>query len=229
MAEDSLAKNKISVSTQDYLNISEIKDGTLVMKDGTLRAVLLVSSINFSLKSEDEQQAVIGAYISFLNNIDFPLQIVIQSRELDIGNYLDYLKQKEKEQMNKLLKAQTSEYIEYIRDLTSLGQIMNKRFYVIVPYDPLNDKRKGFFSSLREAFRPATVIKLKEKTFFQYQELLERRLESVAGGLESMGLAVARLDTQSLIELFYKTYNPETAKNQDLTTLDKIRLDKQSL
>ncbi len=225
MPEKSPAKNKINVSTQQYLGIAEIKDNTVVMKDGTLRAVLLVSSINFALKSEDEQNAVIDAYVRFLNNLSFTLQIVIQSRELDIDNYLEYLKTKEKEQMNKLLKVQTADYIEYIKELTSLGKIMNKRFYVVVPYDPMTDKHKSFFSLLSEALRPATIIKLKDKTFKTYQEMLGRRINSVVGGLESLGVAVARLDTQSLIELYYKTYNPETAKNQELTDLDKIRVE----
>jgi len=218
------AKNSF-VSTQQYLDIAEIKDNTVVMKDGTLRAVLLVSSINFALKSEDEQNAVIDAYIRFLNNLSFTLQIVIQSRELDIDNYLEYLKSKEKEQINKLLKVQTADYMEYIKELTSLGRIMNKRFYIVVPYDPLTDKHKSFFNSITEALKPATVIKLKEKTFIKYQEMLNRRVESVTGGLESMGVAVARLDTQSLIELYYRTYNPETARNQSLVDLDKLRVE----
>jgi len=226
MPKTSGAKNNISVSTQQYLDIAEIKENTVVMKDGTLRAVLLVSSINFALKSEDEQNAVIEAYVRFLNNLSFTLQIVIQSRELDIDNYLQYLKGKEKEQTNKLLKVQTADYIGYIKELTSLGKIMNKRFYIVVPYDPLTDKHKSFFSLIGEAMRPATIIKLKEKTFRQYQEMLERRVESVAGGLESMGVAVARLDTQSLIELYYKTYNPETSKNQNLVDLEKLRVEK---
>jgi hypothetical protein len=225
MSADSLAKNKISVSTQQYLDIAEIKDNTIVMKDGTLRAVLLVSSINFALKSEDEQDAVIESYIRFINNLSFTLEIVIQSRELDIDNYLEYLKGKEKEQLNKLLKIQTADYIQYIQELTSLGKIMNKRFYVVVPYDPLTDKRKNFISLLGEALRPATIIKLKDKTFKTYQEMLDRRIDSIAGGFESMGVATARLDTQSLIELYYKTYNPETSKNQNLVDLDKIRVE----
>jgi len=225
MPEKNLAKNKVGVSTQQYLNIAEIKDNTVVMKDGTLRAVLLVSSINFALKSEDEQNAVISSYASFLNNISFTLQIVIQSRELDIDNYLQYLKEKEKEQTNKLLKVQTADYIEYIKELISLGKIMNKRFYVVVPYDPMTDKHKGFLSLVGEAMKPATIIKLKEKTFRSYQEMLDRRVDSVVGGLESMGVAVARLDTQSLIELYYKTYNPETSKNQELVDMDKIRIE----
>jgi len=226
MPEKSLARNKITVSTQQYLNIAEIKDDTVIMKDGTLRAVLLVSSINFALKSEDEQNAVIDSYVRFLNNISFTLQIVIQSRELDIDSYLGYLQDREKEQTNKLLKIQTADYIEYIKELTSLGKIMNKRFYVIVPYNPLSDKHKSFMSLIGEALKPATIIKLKEKTFRSYQEMLGRRIDSVVGGLESMGVSVARLDTQSLIELYYKTYNPETAKNQNLADLDKIRVER---
>lgn len=221
-----LSKNKISVSTQQYLDIAEVKDNTVVMKDGTLRAVLLVSSINFALKSEDEQNAVIESYVRFLNNLSFTLEIVIQSRELDIDNYLEYLKGKEKEQTNKLLKVQTADYVAYIKELTSLGKIMNKRFYVVVPYDPMTDKRKGFFSLIGEAVKPATIIKLKDKTFKTYQEMLDRRVDSVQGGLESMGVSVARLDTQSLIELYYRTYNPETSKNQELVDLDKIRVEK---
>ena len=153
MPENKLAKNRINASTQEYLDIAEIKDDTVIMKDGTLRAVLLVSSINFALKSEDEQNAVIDGYVRFLNNLNFTLQIVIQSRELDINNYLDYLKVKEKEQTNKLLKSQTGEYIEYIKELTSLGKIMNKRFYVVVPYDPGTDKHKNFFNSFKDAIR----------------------------------------------------------------------------
>lgn len=220
-----LAGNKITASTQQYLDIAEIKDNTVVMKDGTLRAVLMVSSINFALKSEEEQSAVIGSYVRFLNNLAFTLQIVVQSRELDIDNYLNYLKEKEKEQINKLLKIQTADYIEYIQELTSLGRIMSKRFFVVVPYDPVTDKHKGFFSSIKEALRPATIIKLKEQTFVRYQEMLDRRVDSVMGGLESMGVSVARLDTQSLIELYYKTYNPETSKNQPLVELGRLKVD----
>lgn len=225
MSPQNLARNKISSSTQQYLDIAEVKDDVVVMRDGTLRAVLLVSSINFALKSEDEQNAVINSYVMFLNNLSFMLEIVIQSRELDIDNYISFLQEKEKQQINRLLKIQTSEYIEYIKELTSLGKIMNKRFFVVVPYNPLSEKRKSFFSSLGEAIKPATSIKLKDRSFRRYREMLSRRLESVAGGLESMGVSVARLDTQSLIELYYKTYNPETAKNQTLVDLDKLRVE----
>lgn len=222
---DKLAKNKVRVSTQQYLDIFEIKDDVVIMRDGTLRAVLLASSINFSLKSEDEQNAVISSYVSFINNIDFPLQIVIQSRELNIDSYLEFLKKKEKEQINRLLKIHTTEYINYIKELTSLGTIMNKRFFIVVPYNPMSDKRKGFFSLLLEALKPASALKLKEKTFNRYKEMLNRRLEGVYNGIESMGVDLVRLDTQALIELYYQTYNPETAYNQPLNNIEELRVE----
>jgi len=223
--KNKMIRNKVAVSTQQYLDIAEIKDNTVIMRDGTLRAVLAVSSINFALKSEDEQNAVISSYVGFLNNINSMIQIVIQSRELNIASYLEYLHQCEKEQTNKLLKIQTTEYIEYIKELISIGKIMNKRFYVIVPYSPISDQRKGFFSSLSEAFRPATSLKLKESKFLKYKESLYRRVESVNSSLSSLGVDVHQLDTQELIELYYKTYNPETSKNQPLVDINKIRVE----
>ena len=211
--ENKLASGKIKNTTQQYLDIAEIRDNTLIMRDGTLRSVVLVSSINFSLKSEDEQNAIIYAYVSFLNNIDFPMQIVVQSRELDIENYILSLKQKAKEQTNELLKIQITEYIQYIAELISMGKIMNKRFYVIVPYNPLSDKKKNFFSSLVESFKPASLIKMKREVFLRRREKLTRRTENVIGGLSSIGLKSVELDTQSLIELFYNSYNPTTSAN----------------
>lgn len=219
-----LARNKISNSTQQYLDISEFRDDTVIMRDGTLRAVLLVASINFALKSEDEQNAIISAYVGFLNNLDFPLQIVIQSRELNIDNYLNFLKQKEKEQTNELLKMQTSEYLQYITELISLGKIMNKRFYAVISYNPLSDKQKGFFSKLADSLRPATIIKMKEEKFLKRKAELNRRVENVIGGLASLGVNSAQLDTQSLIELFYNTYNPETSANQKLVDVKELRV-----
>ena len=217
-------KNKKLSSTQQYLDIAEFREDTVIMRDGTLRAVLMVASINFALKSEDEQNAIISAYVGFLNNIDFPLQIVIQSRELNIDNYLASLKQKEKEQTNELLKVQTAEYLQYVSELISLGKIMNKKFYMVVAYNPLSDKQKGFFSKIVESLKPASLIKMKEDRFLKRRSELTRRIENVIGGLASMGVNAVSLDTQSLIELFYNTYNPETATNQKLVDIRELRL-----
>ncbi len=219
-----LVRNKIKASTQGYLDIAEFRDDTIIMRDGTLRSVILVSSINFALKSEEEQNAIISAYVGFLNNIDFPLQIVIQSRELNIDNYLNFLKQKEKEQTNELLKMQTTEYLQYVSELISLGKIMNKRFYIVISYNPLSDKQKGFFTKLIDSLKPASLIKMKEEKFLKRKSELTRRTENVMGGLASMGVNSAPLDTQSLIELFYNTYNPETSPNQKLVDVKELRV-----
>lgn len=226
MAEktNKLASGKIATSTQQYLDIAEIKDDVVVMRDGTLRAVLLVSSINFALKSEDEQEAIVSSYVGFLNNISFPVQIVIQSRKLNIEAYLEELKQKEKEQMNELLKIQTKEYIQYIQELVSMGDIMSKSFYLVIPYNPLSDKHKGFFSSVSEVFKPATLVRMKGKRFDRYKSELTRRVESIMSGLGSAGLKTAQLDTQGLIELYYNTYNPTTSENEKLTEMKNLRI-----
>jgi hypothetical protein len=219
-----LVRGKITTSTQQYLDIAEIKDDVVVMRDGTLRAVLLVSSINFALKSEEEQEAIVSSYVGFLNNINFPVQIVIQSRKLNIEAYLAELKQKEKEQLNELLKIQTQEYLRYIEELVSLGDIMSKSFYLVVPYNPLSDKHKNFFSSVSEVFKPATLVRMKGKRFDRYKVELNRRLESIASGLASAGLKTVQLDTQGLIELYYNTYNPTTSENEKMTEIKNLQI-----
>jgi len=219
-----MAVTRNLASTQRYLHLSEVRDNVIIMDDGTLRSVLMVSSINFALKNEDEQNAIIGAYVNFLNNTTFPLQIVIQSRELNISDYLEDLKQKEKEQTNELLKAQTADYIDYISELVSLGKIMNKRFYVVVPYNPLSDSRKSFLKIVGELFNPANAIRMKESKFVRLQKELSRRVDSVIAGLSSVGLNVVELDTQGLIELMYNSYNPDTGPNQQLQNVTNLRI-----
>lgn len=216
---------KVTASTQDYLNIAEIRDDTVVLKAGVMRAVLLVSSINFALKSDEEQEAVIQGYITFLNSIDFPIQISVQSRQLNIDNYLEELKKRESEQTNELLRMQTAEYRRYVEELISLGEIMSKRFYLVVPYEPAQDKKKGLLHRLGELFAPAQVIKLNEEKFRNYKLSLDKRVDQVMSGLLSFGISSAQLDTQSLIELYYNTYNPATAKNQKLPDVEKLQVD----
>lgn len=223
--KNKLVRGKINVSTQQYLDIAEIKDDVIVMRDGTLRAILAVSSINFSLKSEEEQNAVISSYVSFLNNLSSTVQIVIQSRELNVDGYLENLRKIENEQVNRLLKTQTSEYINYVQELISMGKIMSKKFYVIVSYSPFTDQHKSFFSLLMESFKPATYLQIKESRFAKYKEALNRRVDSISGSLSSLGVDVSQLNTQEVIELFYNSYNPETSKNQPIEDVDKLRLD----
>ncbi|MCB9798914.1 hypothetical protein H6758_04275 [Candidatus Nomurabacteria bacterium] len=217
-------KSKIP-STTTHLHIAEIKDDTVVLKDGTLRSVILASSINFSLKSEDEQNAVVSGYVSFINSLDFPLQIVVQSRKMQIGPYLEKLIAQEKAQTNELLRVQTADYRAFIEELVDLGQIMTRRFYVVVPYDPLSNKKKTFWSRLAEVLTPGKTIRVKEKRFLERKKDLELRVRQVLGGLQSMGLNVAVLDTQALIELYYNSYNPDIAFAQPLGDVKEMRVE----
>jgi type IV secretory pathway VirB4 component len=212
-------------STQAHLPIAEIRDGTVIMKDGTLRAVLITSSINFSLKSDDEQNALISAYVGFLNSIDFPLQIVVQSRKLQMGPYIENLRTLEREQQNELLRTQTTDYRSFIEELVDIGQIMTKRFYIVVPYDPLSNKKKSFWSRFKEVLKPGSAVKLKEKLFQDRRADLELRVRHVTSGLSSMNLQVVQLDTQALIELYYSTYNPDIAFAQPLSPTGKLRVE----
>lgn len=225
MRSKKLAGNKINVSTQRYLDIAEIKEDCVILKDGTLRAVVLVSSINFSLKSEDEQNAIISAYISFLNFLEFPLQIVIQSRKLDIDGYLDRLKKVEKEQTNELLRLQTAEYRQYISELVEIGDIMTKRFYLVVPYNPLSDGQKSWVKRFFGLFTAASQVKLNQKEFGRRRSELFQRLGHVLNGLGSMSLKAIVLDTQSLIELYYNTYNPDIFNKEKMVETGKLKVE----
>jgi hypothetical protein len=225
MKSKKLASKKIKASTKQYLDIAEIKEDLVVLKDGTLRAVLLVSSINFSLKSEDEQNAIIGAYIGFLNFLEFPLQIVIQSRKLDIDSYLDRLKKVEKEQTNELLRMQTAEYRQYVSELVEMGDIMTKRFYIVVPYDPLSDKQKSWFKRFFGLFTAAKEVKLKQEVFIKRRHSLFQRVDHIITGLASMSVKAVVLDTQSLIELYYNTYNPGVYNQEKLVEINKLKVE----
>lgn len=225
--KNSMAGKKPTVSTQSFLDIYEIRDNTVVMKDGTLRSVLLASSINFSLKSEEEQNAIIQAYVQFLNTLNHPLQIVVQSRKLDIDHYLNHLKELEKQQTNDLLKVQMADYRQYIAELLELAEIMTKRFYMVVPYDAKADskKKKGFSSTISTVFRPAAAIALSKKKFEEDRIELFKRVDLVAEGMQAMGIKAVPLDTQSLIELYYNSYNIEVAKQQKMTEISKLNLE----
>jgi len=217
-------KNK-KPSTQGYLDILEIRDNTVIMKDSTLRAVILVSSVNFSLKSEEEQDATISGYIQFLNTLDFPIQIIVQSRQLNIDNYMEQLKSIEKEQTNELLRMQTQEYRQYVSELVEMADIMSKRFYVVVPYSAGSLKSKGFVSTFKEALSPTAVIHIKQKKFEKFRVELLKRVDYISSGLSAIGLKSIVLDTQSLIELYYNTYNPDTYSQQKLVNINKLNIE----
>lgn len=224
MQSKKLQGTKPRISTRKYIDIAEIRDDIVIMKDGTLRASILVSSINFSLKSEEEQDAIIAAYVNFLNSFDFPIQIVVQSRKLNIDNYIERLQMAEKEQENELLRFQISEYRDYVAELVKIGEIMTKKFYVVVPYDPTSNKQKSFGGRLLDTFKPANIVRLQEKIFQRRKRELLMRVDHIMNGLFSVGVSAVHLDTQALIELYYNTYNPDVSIRQPLQPLEKTRV-----
>ena len=215
-------------STQLYLKVSEIRDDTAILKNGGLRAVLKTSSVNLNLKSEEEQNAVIYSYQNFLNSLEFPIQIVVRSKKLDLEHYIEKLKKIGVKQSNPLLQKQTFEYIEYISRLVEYANIMEKQFYVVIPQDPLGEERRGLIKSFLEAIFPAdnaTKIKTRHAHFEELKKRLTQRVNTVRAGLESCGLQVDLLGTQDLIELFYETYNPLTSRSQKFTAEDELALE----
>lgn len=218
--------NRSTHSTQSYMPLAEVRDDCVIMKDGTLRAVLLVSSVNFALKSEDEQNAIVSSYVSFLNSLESPLQIVIQSRQLDLDNYLETIKEAEQQQTNDLLRLQTAEYRRYISELVELGSIMTKRFYVVVPYDPKTNKRRGFWSRIKDVLSPTALLILNQKEFESRRRDLFIHVDNILSGLASMSLRATVLDTQSLIELYYTSYNPVTSRHQALVDINKLQIER---
>lgn len=221
-------KGAPAASTQLHLNIAEIKDNTVVLKNGGLRAILQTSSVNFNLKSEEEQNSIIYAYQSFLNSLDFPIQIVIQSRKLDIDKYIENVKEAAQKHENPLLKKSTLEYADYIQKLVEYADIMEKNFYVIVPFDPYRAQSMNPLEKFMQSISAQDSIdniKRRHREFDELNKHLGERVSSVKTGLEACNLRVAQLTTSQLIELLYRLYNPETARNQKIEDISKADIE----
>jgi len=211
-------------SAQDYVDVDEIRDGVIVMKNRSLRAVLLVSSINFDLKSSEEQEAIIAQYQVFLNSLDFPLQIIVSSRKLNISPYLEMLKKKEKEHQNELMRMQVAEYVDFIGKLTDMSQIMSKFFYIVVPFFPIENQEGGFFSKVFAMANPKQKITEDKKNFEIYKNQLMQRVDQIEAGLGGVGVKIAPLGTEEIIELLYNSYNPTVSTNSIIKDVDKMEL-----
>lgn len=196
-------------TTQNFVPIKEVRDGIVVLKDGSMRAILMTSSVNFSLKSEDEQKSIIFQFQNFLNSINFDIQIFVQSRKLDIRPYVHLLEDREKEQTNDLMKIQTKEYIQFIKTFTENANIMNKRFFIVIPYTPPILNLGGKSSKLPfglggKKITPAT----ENKTFVESRSQLEQRVDVVLQGITRSGVRAVQLGTEEVIEVFYQLFNP---------------------
>lgn len=197
-----------SSPTQQFVPVKEIRDGVIVLKDDTLVSVVLVSSINISLKSYDEQRAVLSQFQNFLNTLDFPLQIVIQSRRYDVRPYILTLENRLKAQTEPLLRVQTQEYIQFIQTFTEEVNVMRKNFFVVVPYNPAIISSSSGLGKIFSFFGKKQTNADLTATFEEQRTQLEQRTSVVEQGLSRLGLRVAQLGTQEVIELLYKTFNP---------------------
>ncbi|MCD5389872.1 MAG: hypothetical protein LR005_00570 [Candidatus Pacebacteria bacterium] len=208
-----MSKKYSGPTTQDFIPIKEIRDGIVVLRDGSLRAIILASAINMALKSSDEQQAVVMQFQGFLNSLDFPVQISIQSRRHDIRPYLLTLERRIEQQKEELLILQTREYIEFVKWFTGSVNVMSKKFYVVVPYTGSNLKVKrsdgigGTIDKILGGGKKATFRQDAEK-FEEQRSQLEQRIAIVKGGLSQFGVRSKQLDTEQTIEVFYNMFNP---------------------
>lgn len=197
-------------STKQLVEISNIIDNIVLLKNGSLRAVIEVSALNFELRSEGEQIAILQNFQRFINSIDFPLQIVVNSRKLNIDEYLKLIDQFSNELTNELLKIQASEYSKFIGELSDLSNIMSKKFYIVVPFYVFEAPSKsGITQSIKSIFKPSAVVKeLTPEQLETYKSQLLQRTELIFDGLIGLGLKAKTLEKDDLMNLFYGLYNP---------------------
>ena len=193
-------------SSQSFVPIRNIKDGVVILKNGQLNMVLLATSINFALKSIDEQTAVLRQFQSFLNTIDFSLQIHVQSRRLDIKPYLQKLQDREVEQYNDLMRIQLREYMNFVATFVKEVDIMSKNFFVVVPYTPINTDIKSNLSGILG--NKNVPVSVNDAAFAEHKIQLEQRVSVVEQGLNRIGVRTAALDDEALVELYYHLFNP---------------------
>ncbi|MDD2626618.1 MAG: hypothetical protein PHI87_03610 [Candidatus Methanomethylophilus sp.] len=205
-----MASNK--VATQDFIPVEKIKEGIMILKDQSLRGILIVSSLNFGLKSAEEQTAIIYQFQSFLNSLDFQIQVLTSSRRINMTGYLDKMKAMESAQTNELLKMQTTEYIKFIEEIIGGGSIMTKNFYVIIPYFPLTELT-SFISEEEGESKANKKERLTEQKFQAAKYQLYQRMEYISLGLRRCGLKSAPLNTGEIIELLWADYHPQEAES----------------
>ena len=197
------------VSAQQFLAIETIHEDVAVLKDQSLRVILMCSALNFALKSTDEQDAIIYQYQNFLNSLDFNVQFVIHSRRLNIAPYLEALQERQKDEDNELLKIQIAEYRDFIKTFVDMTNIMSKTFYVVVPFTPPILESSGTLNSIFSILGLAKEKQAGSAEFFtEYKNQLWQRVDTIIAGLQRFGVRSIPLNTEELIELFYGLYNP---------------------
>ena len=210
------------MSTQNHLNFAEVRDGVVIMRDGSLRMVIICSPTNYDLKSAGEKDAIEYAYQGFLNGLHFPVQICIQSRKIDLDGYLDKLDQMLSDQTNPLLAGLMEDYIFNIRDLLNATNIMDKKFFVVVPYYVVESAKGNVFKQMAMALSGPKDVQQSDRQFLERKNELAQRTNMVAQGLANIGVRAAMLNTQEVIELFYNSYNIDESQSQALVNTEDM-------
>jgi len=200
------------------------------MNDGSFRSIIMVKAINFDLMSPQERDAVEFSYQGFLNSLYFPIQIFIRSEKIDLGPYIDKLDKIRGEHDNMLLAVMMDDYIDYVEGLSQQTNIMDKKFYVVVPYSlevnvkSVINSSKGFLGNIKKNIigEKDTRVTINEADLNKAKDELRNRVQAALGGLQQCGIQGLPLDTQELIELYYLTYNPDTAIRQQLKNFDDL-------
>jgi len=198
-----------SKTTQSFVPVKEVRNGVIILKDDGYRGILMCSSINFALKGEDEQRAIIGGFQSLLNTLDFSIEIVVHSRKTDIRPYLALLAEREATQTTELMRLQLREYIAFIRNFIDSSDIMTKMFYVVIPYSPSGGTAASNALSFLNKQKEGTAVNSGETNSFEESRVqLEQRMALVVQGLASSGVRAIPLGTEEIIELLYRSFNP---------------------
>lgn len=219
-------KSNQPTSAQNSLLLSEMRENMIIMNDGSFRAVIQCQSINFDLMSKREREGIEFSYQNFLNSLYFPVQVLIRSRRVDIGPYLDRLTDIRRSQDNMLLNVLMDDYINFIDVLAQEANIMDKSFYIVVPFYPAGDlteikkQAKGLFDSFFSGKKETAVTKIDQITYEKAKEEIKNRTDAVMSGLFQMGVKSGQLTTRQLGELFYSSYNPDTASREPISGLD---------
>jgi len=197
-------------STKQFVEIQEVREDVLILKDGSLRQLIKVGSTNFELKSQDEQLAVLQGFRNLLNALDFSLEIMVMSRKLNINKYLEFLNQMAEAQQNELMRIQAVEYSKFIKELTQLANIMSKDFFVIIPFYIGPTTKGGIRETFKNIFKPARIVgQLTPEEFNSYKSQLNQRVDLIYENLAGLGLGAKVLGQEELTNLYYRFYNPE--------------------
>ncbi len=209
-------KTKNQISTQQHIPFSAVYDDVIVTKKGQFCQILMVNSVNFGLKSEEEQNAIIAQYQSFLNSLTFPIQIVMHSKRLDLTNYIKDLENRVGQEPNELIRYQIQEYSDFVQKLISIANIMDKKFFIVVPQLLPSTELSGGGALSGIFGNPNVHLQVPLKKFLKIKEEIVQRSNVIISGLSSMGITSQILSTKQIIEVFYRTYNPEDAAKESL-------------